>query len=137
MPQNPSTPSGPAGPEETSGKKARNGNGYPIFGLNGDTPWWARFVLVILFSFGVPTLIVGLLFAMGAGWIPSPITETAQVAREMRTHIRLVRKAERAQATVLLLICQHSAFTQAQQVECHRTIEEYRNSVAAENSRNE
>lgn len=95
----------------------------PLGMLNGDTPWWARLIVIVLFYFGVPTLIVGVLLAMGAGWIPSPITSTHQIAQDLRSHMAAAIKRDEKMTRFLGLICRNTAYTEAQRAECERIVQ--------------
>lgn len=91
--------------------------------LNGDTPWWARLLVIVLFYFGVPTLLVGVLLAMGAGWIPSPITDTHKLAADLKEQIEQTKKRDEKMTRFLGLICRNTAYTQVQQAECERIVQ--------------
>jgi len=58
------------------GRRASDAMMLPM--LNGDTPWWARIGLIVLFWLGPAAIVAAIFLAMWTGWLPSPITRNSE-----------------------------------------------------------
>lgn len=81
--------------------------------VDGDLPWWARLFIFLAFNFLFPVALVAILFAMGTGWIASPVTETHAMVKTMHA-------SSAVQVRLLREICRHTAKTEIE----HRSCEE-------------
>ncbi len=100
-----------------------NGDPSPLSWLNGRTPWWAKFTILVMFYFGFPAIMVGVLLGMGTGWIPSPVTLTHAAVKRIEEFEARSEKSDACIKNLLIAICDNTAGTIAQRDRCQRLSE--------------
>lgn len=90
--------------------------------LLSGAPWWARFVVFLLFYFLGPSALAVLLLLAAFGFIQSPITETKTAVDGLAASLQRARTAQGRNTRALRLLCRRLSKTSEHFGECEEVM---------------